>query len=204
MPARRNTWILLVPSAVVALAALAWTFVPWLPAEDTAIARRVGREMAKETLRLRKGPGRLVVWARDTSEFPQPSVEAALGAFLDDLADAQVKPDVLRRLPVDPLRQVQVPPGDFVELLRRGKDGDVIVSFMGPPLLGPEAMAAVGAPRAKVVAFCPGYVPRYVDLRMLARQGLVHGGVVARVDAAGETFEGQYQPWQAAITGGKP
>ncbi len=204
MAARRTTLILLSSLAALALGGLAWTFVPWLPSEDTTLARRIGREMARETLRLHKGPGRIVALARDTAEFPQPSVEAALRSFLSELAAGDAKADVVRRLPVDPLRQVQVPPGDFLELLRRGKDGDVIVSFMGPPLLGPEALSAMGSPRAKVVAFCPGYLPRYLDLRQLGQRGLVHGGVVARVDAAGETFEGQYQAWSAAVGGGKP
>ncbi len=200
---RKLAWVL-APLALAALGWAAWTFMPWLPSEDTRVARAVGREMAREALKLHRAPGRIMVLARDTSEFRQPSVDAALAAFVSELGAGKAKADVVRRLPVDPLRQVQVPPGDFLELLRRGRDGDVIVSFMGPPLLGPEAVAALGRPRAKVVAFCPGYLPRYLDLRWLAEHGLLHGGVVARMDAAGESFEAQYQPWSMARAKGTP
>lgn len=204
MAARPLHLLFAAPAAAIAAAVLFVTWVPTLPHEDTSIASRIGHEMARETLRLRNGSGRILVLARDTSEFPQPAVESALGAFQSDLASASVRPDLLRRFAIDPLRVVQVPAGDFAEYLRRGKAGDVIVSFLGPPLLGEEQLSQLGTILPRVVAFCPGYLPRYLNLQLLRDRNLLHGGVVARVDAAGTTFEGQYQTLAAALAAPKP
>jgi hypothetical protein len=83
-------------------------------------------------------------------------------------------------LQVDPLRPLELPSGDFVELLRRGVAGDVIVSFMGPPLLSDEQRAAVAGSKAKVIAFCPGGFSDFVDLKKLAEQGLLHVAIISR------------------------
>lgn len=186
----------LIPSALgalVSLAALAWTFGSLPPTEDSGVPGRIGREMALEALRLRGPAGRVVVLARDTEEFPQKAVDVALSGFHAELGKAGTKADVVRRFQVDPLRMVQVPPGDFFELMRRSKPGDVIVSFMGPPLLSEEQRTQLGVIQPKVVAFCPGYLPRYINLALMVERGLIHGGVVARTDAAGDRFETQYE-----------
>jgi hypothetical protein len=204
MAARRLHLLLAAPAAAIAAGFLFVAWVPTLPHQDTSIASRIGHEMARETLRLRTGSGRVIVLARDTSEFPQPAVEAALNTFQADLASASVRPETVRRFAIDPLRQVQVPPGDFAEYLRRGKSGDVIVSFLGPPLLGEDQLSRLGTIQPRVVAFCPGYLPRYLNLKLLGDRNLLHGGVVARVDAAGENFEGQYQTLAAAFAAPQP
>lgn len=179
--------------AGVALVALVATYGYLPPSGDARIPERIGREMAADTLRLRSASGRVHVFARDTSEFPQVAMDTAVKAFESELARAGVKVEGVRRFQVDPLRMVQVPPGDFHEALRRGKAGDVIVSFMGPPLLTDEQRASLREIQAKVVAFCPGYLPRYINLAGLAERGLLHGGVVARADASGDRFETQYE-----------
>ncbi len=186
----------LIPSAlgaVAAVAVLVWTFGSLPPSEDTRVPERIGKEMALETLRLRGSTGRVVVLARDTEEFPQKAVDIALSGFHAELGRPGAKADVVRRFQVDPLRMVQVPPGDFFEPMRRSKAGDVIVSFMGPPLLSEEQRSQLGVIQPKVVAFCPGYLPRYINLALMMERGVLHGGVVARTDAAGERFETQYE-----------
>lgn len=186
---------------VVGAAALASTFIHWPPGEDRTIPERIGREMAAEAVRLRGASGRIVVLARDTEEFPQRSVDAALASFQAELDRSGTKAEAIRRFQVDPLRMVQVPPGDFFELMRRSKAGDVLVSFMGPPLLSEQQRSTLGNIQPKVVAFCPGYLPRYINLALMAERGLLHGGVVARTDASGDRYEGQYEKF---VVGAKP
>ncbi len=186
---------------LVGAAALAATFIHWPPGEDRTIPERIGREMAAEALRLRGTSGRIVVLARDTEEFPQKSVDAALASFQAELDRSGTKAEAVRRFQVDPLRMVQVPPGDFFELMRRSKAGDVLVSFMGPPLLSEQQRSTLGNIQPKVVAFCPGYLPRYINLALMAERGLLHGGVVARTDASGDRYEGQYEKF---VVGAKP
>lgn len=193
MAARRSLLLSALGAAAVAAVALAVTFVPVPPSVETGIPERIGREMAYETLRLRSANGRVTVLIRDTAEFPQKAVDVALASFEAELGRSGAKADVIRKFQVDPLRMVQVPPGDFFELMRRSKAGDVLVSFMGPPLLSEEQRAALGLIQPRVVAFCPGYLPRYINLSLMVERGLLHGGIVARADAAGNRFESQYE-----------
>lgn len=188
-------------AGVVGAVALVSTFIQWPPGEDRAIPERIGREMAAEALRLRGANGRIVVLARDTEEFPQKSVDVALASFQAELGRSGTKAEAVRRFQVDPLRMVQVPPGDFFELMRRSKAGDVLVSFMGPPLLSEQQRSTLGDIQPKVVAFCPGYLPRYINLALMAERGLLHGGVIARTDASGDRYEGQYEKFAG---GAKP
>jgi hypothetical protein len=85
-----------------------------------------------------------------------------------------------RLIQVDPLRPLQVPPGDFFELLRKSTPGSVIVSLMGPPVLSDEQRAQLGAVKAKIVAFCPGNLTDHVDLRPFFERQLLHAAVVSR------------------------
>ena len=193
MAAPRSLLLAALGAASVAIVALTVTFIPFPPSAETAIPERIGREMAQEALRLRGANGRVTVLVRDTAEFPQKAVDVALASFESELGRNGAKADGIRRFQVDPLRMVQVPPGDFFELMRRAKSGDVLVSFMGPPLLSEEQRAALGTIQARVVAFCPGYLPRYINLSLMVERGLLHGGIVSRADASGERFESQYE-----------
>jgi hypothetical protein len=172
------------------------------PSDDTVLAEEVGRAVAAETLSLVGGQGRVVVFARDTSEFAQPAADAALGAFRRSLADAGREVAATRLIAEDPLRPLRVPEGDVFDVLRKSKTGDVLVSFLGPALLSEEQRAALGSsPHASVVAFCPGAIPAVMDLRRLSEMGLLHGAVVARTRVAATptapsgkaAFETQYR-----------
>ena len=90
-------------------------------------------------------------------------------------------------LQVDPLRPVQVPPGDFFELIRKASSGDVIVSLMGPPFLTEEQHVQLGAIKPRIVAFCSGNLADYIDLRVLFDQQLLHAAVVSRPNAPGSS-----------------
>lgn len=165
------------------------------PSDDAVPAAEIGRALAAETLSRVAPGGRVVVFARDTSEFPQPSADLALSAFRRALAEAGHAEATLRPVAEDPLRPLRVPEGDVFDVLRRSKAGDVVVSFLGPALLSEEQQAALGsAPHASVVAFCPGAIPAVMDLRRIAGMGLLHGAVLARTPV----------PATAKPSGGRP
>jgi hypothetical protein len=147
---------------------------------DARLQSELGRALAQEAVQLGTPTGKILVILRDSDAFPSPSTETALAGFTKELQRAGRGEPILQRMQTDPLRPLQVPGGDFAELLRKGGPGDVVVSFMGPPNLTPEKKAALGGIRAKVVAFCPGSIPEQMDLRQLADAGLLHSAILNR------------------------
>jgi hypothetical protein len=175
------------------------------PGEDRALHEEVGRALARESLGLLGPGGHLVLFARDTSDFPQDAADIARRSFEKEAEGVGHPVSATRLIADDPLRLVKVPDGDFFEVLRRAKAGDVVASFMGPPLLSDEQRAMLGEPRARIVAFCSGSMPAVLDLRRLAEQHLLHGAVLSRTPArdpggkAGrEAFEALYVRADAA------
>ena len=140
----------------------------------------IGRALAQEAMKLLAPGGSLTVVTRDTTTFPQPAVDRAMASFRQELRQSGVMIAAVQAIQVDPLRPVEVPSGDFYQLLRHGAAGDVLVSFMGPPLLDEEQRAVLGAIKPQIVAFCSGGLPDYVNLRLLAEQKLLHAAVVSR------------------------
>lgn len=148
---------------------------------DTAIPDEIGRSLARESVKL-LGPGaRLTVLMRDTATFPQPAADRTLASLTRELRRSGATVSAVQRFEVDPLRPTQVPPGDFVELIRRSAAGDVIVSLLGPPLLSAEQRAALpSAPACRIVVLSAGPFPDIAGLRQLAGQNLLHAAVVDR------------------------
>ena len=124
---------------------------------------------------------------RDTTAFRQPAADILLGSFKKEVRKAHATIAATQLIQVDPLRPVQVPSGDFVELIRKAPSGSVIVSFMGPPLLTEEQRSQLGAIKPRIVAFCSGNLADYIDLRALFDQQLLHAAVVSRPNAPGST-----------------
>ncbi len=153
---------------------------PRLSQPDARLQTELGRTLAEQALKLGTPNGRIVVVARDTEAFPNPATDLALAGFTKELKRAGRPDPALQRMQNDPLRPLQIPGGDFAELIRKGAPGDVIVSFMGPPNLSPEKRAQLGPVHAKVIAFCPGSIPEQVDLRQLADAGLLHTAILNR------------------------
>ena len=75
---------------------------------------------------------------------------------------------------------------------------------MGPPLLNDEQRLALGEVKPQIVAFCPGNLPAYIDLRLLAERHLLHAAVLGRSLPAKaappllETFDNLYVRASAA------
>src|SRR5262245_38782624 len=100
------------------------------PRIDSAIQAEIGRSLAQEALKLVAAGGKLTVLKRDTTAFKQPATDIVFAQFEKEIRRAHGPAVAVQALSVDPLRPVQVPGGDFFELLRRGGPADVIVSFM--------------------------------------------------------------------------
>ena len=151
------------------------------PRLDTKLHRDIGRALAQEAVKLLTATGRLTVVTRDTSSFPQPAMELALASFRQEIQRSGATIADIQTIEVDPLRPVEVPPGDFFQLLRHGAVGDVIVSFMGPPLLDEEQRATLGEVKPKIVAFCSGGPSDLLNLRWFAEQKLLHAAIIGRL-----------------------
>jgi hypothetical protein len=175
------------------------------PGPEKRSAQASGWAMAREALRLLQPGGQITVIVRDTGAFRHPESALQLRSFEQALRHARVGIGTTRVLQVDPLKPLEVPPGDFFELLRRAAAGSVIVSFMGPPLLTPEQLSRLGTVRPRVIAFCPGATPQRLDLRVLFDAGLLHAAVISRPPAAralpsSRDLQGSFERYYQLVT----
>jgi len=122
------------------------------------------------------------VITRDTASFKHPETELQVRSFTKAVTAAHATITATQSLQVDPLRPIEVPPGDFFEWIRKTPAGSVIVSFMGPPLLTEAQIVQLGEIKPRIVAFCPGILVEQVDLRRLFERNLLHSAVISRRD----------------------
>lgn len=190
--------------AILAAAAAVWRSLHDAPPSFSAsVPSEIGRVLALEAGKLLKPGGKVIVIARDTEAFTQPAFDAVLRSLNQTLREAGTPPVAVRSIQLDPQRPLQVPPGDFVELLRKAGTSDVIVSLLGPPFLSEEQRASVGVVKPRVVAFWPGTLAEYANLRPLFEQRLLSSAVIHRPEGLGlggktptppaEKFEALYQ-----------
>jgi hypothetical protein len=162
--------------ASLVIAALAVWNLP--PKTDSAVYAQVGKTLAQQALAVLPAGGRIVIITRDLQVYRQPAMEIALKEFRNGVGrTAEIDTHFVQ---VDPLRPVEVPPGDFYETIRRAKTNDVIVSFLGPPILEPEQQEKLTGNKRKIVALCTGNMAEQADLGDLARRGLLHAAIVNR------------------------
>src|SRR5579872_1906755 len=114
------------------------------PHIDPAPYQAVGRVLARQSLAFLKPGGRVTVITRDTLSFQNPATDCQLASFRKELGKAGVKIDSLRALQIDPLRPTTVPAGDFLQWIKKASKGDVLVSFMGPPIFNDTQLAQLG------------------------------------------------------------
>src|SRR5262249_10725771 len=163
-------------ATLVILAALSWLYISvyGLPLRlDTRVQAALGQALAAEAGKLAAGSGRVILITRDTSHYKNPALDAQARSFQEDVAKNGLKVSTTHRLSVDPLRLTAVPPGDFQQILKKAAETDVIVSFLGPPVLDAGQLAGLGGQLPKVVAVCSGNLPRQVDLRHVFEQGIL-------------------------------
>lgn len=153
---------------------------PMRPGLNRSLHRAIGSAIAKQAIQLLGQGGNIALITRDTESFPQPALDVLLASFTKEAGRAGAKIVSIQRMQVDPLRPVEVPPGDFFEVLRKASAGTVVVSLLGPPMLAEDQWARLRPLKAKVVAFCPGTLVETVDLRRLFENGCLHAAVVSR------------------------
>jgi hypothetical protein len=142
--------------------------------------RASGVIMAQEALKFLRTGGKLYVVARDTTNFKCPAADYQLEGFKKAVADAHAGIDSVESIPVDPLRPLQAPPGNYFDLMRKAPKGSVIVSFMGPPVLSDEQWDKLGELKVVNVVFCPGATPAQSELRSLFDRQVVQLAVIDR------------------------
>ncbi|MBM3883245.1 MAG: hypothetical protein FJ387_26625 [Verrucomicrobia bacterium] len=168
-------------TVTVAAAGLLYLSAFELPARPRPEPHRAnGWVMAQTALRHLGPDGLLVVIRRDTDAFPHPEADLQFAGFEKAVRQAQARIHTVQALQVDPLRPLEVPAGDFYELIRKAPAGSVIVSLMGPPLLSPEQRRQLGEVKSHILAFCPGALPEQIDLRILIHAGVLHTAVISR------------------------
>jgi len=155
-----------------------------------------GYVLAQQALSLLKPGGQITVIARDTSAFKNPASDILLKNLRKTIQQGGGSISSVQLLQVDPLRPVEVPGGDFFELIRKTPKGGVIVSLMGPPLLSETQRKQLGEINPAIVAFCSGSLSEQVDLRTLFDEGLLHAAVVSRrTPAGGSSAPGDLRGW---------
>jgi len=151
------------------------------PRPHRGIHAAVGRVLAQETLKLCQPGGQVAIISRDTEAFPQPAIDILQRTFESELRGGTARIGATHLIQSDPLRPVEVPPGDFYEVIRRASSKDVIVSFLGPPLLSEEQIGKLGKAKPRIVAFCSAAV----DIQRLFDLDLLDVAVVNRALAKG-------------------
>ncbi len=187
----RNSKAIQVAAALVAVGAVAAMMITerggFAPGVNAALHRAAGAELARQALSQMKSGGQMMVITRDTTAFQNPASDFLLDGFQRELRRAHASIGDIQRLQVDPLRLLEVPSGDFQNWIHHAAAGDVIVSFMGPPLLSSEQRRQLGEIQPAIVAFCPGGWPDRVDFRTLFAHGLLRAAIVSRCDQRSAT-----------------
>ncbi len=180
----RNSKVINTLAGLAIAGSAAWLFLVLNnglpPRAGAKPAQASGWVMAQEALRGLKPGGRLVVILRDTEAFKHPETDLQFRSFEQAIHKSGATISATKTLQVDPLRALEVPGGDFFELIRRSPPGSVIVSFMGPPILTPDQRARLVNPKPPIIAFCPGALPQQIDLRVLFAEGLLRTAAISR------------------------
>jgi hypothetical protein len=189
------------PVIVVSLASIVVTLHQPGPKIDLTPHRALGEMAAAEALKRVKAGGKIILIDRETKMFKNPATQAHLKSFARTLRKAGQTVTATNVIKADPLRAMNVPAGDFLALLRRTTNADVIVSFLGPPALSSEEASRLGSKGGQVIAFCPGNIPQQNSLPDLFQNGVLDAAIVddmpgttpaESVSAPGRS-EGRYQ-----------
>src|SRR2546428_2891110 len=176
---KRIDTIAIVSASAALVSIVLWSH-PFAPRFNRNLHAAIGKVLAQEAISLGSGNGRITVMTRDTATFPQPALDILLKSFRHEMRRQGGKIHAIQVVEQDPLRPVEVPPGDFFELIRRSSAEDVIVSLLGPPLFSQEQRKNLASIKPKIVAFCPGEIGQHIDLRQLFKAGLIHVAIVSR------------------------
>jgi hypothetical protein len=196
---RRSIDALSIGGILVALGIAVFSVWSIPPRFNAPVYSDIGKILARQALAILPSGGEVTIIARDLKTYPQPAMEITLRDFQKEISRAGVGV-TMKSIQLDPLRPVEVPPGDFYEAIRRSKANQVIVSLLGPPVLEPEQRAKLSGAKPKIVAFCTGSLAEQIDLRELLQSGLLHAAIINKQGpgSSGESFDQLYTLIQKA------
>jgi len=179
--------ILGLASVLVILGSLASLFVTLhgLPPDlDRRPHRALGRRVASEAVKLGGSGAKVILITRDTSLFRNPALDTIIQAFRETVAQAGVPIALTHSIKIDPLRVTAVPPGDFLQILKKAASSDVVVSFLGPPVLSDDQVAGLAGKAPKLLAVCSGGMGRRIHLKRVFEQGLMEVAILDKEAAS--------------------
>lgn len=196
-----------IAALLVILGAFAWLYLyfnPLTPGIDRQPFEGMGEVLAQETIKLLGAGGKVTIIDRDTQTFPNPASDAQLKRFDQTLKKGGVKTTTRHLLKMNPIGLTKVPSGDFFEIIKKCGEADVIVSFLGPPILSDEQMAKLGSKRPKIVAVCSGEMPARLNLKQMFDDKLLQAAVLSRNNpparAAGNSLREHFEQWFKLVT----
>jgi hypothetical protein len=142
--------------------------------------------------------GRITLIAPDPSIGKWPAVEAQLKGFYRGLRRANVQLSATNLIKLDPIRLARVPSQEFMKMIRKQSDADLIVSLLGPPIPTPEERAQLPAKHARVIASCTGELPRQVNLKSLFEGQLLEAAIISRQPPGGVPRTDYLPDWFAS------
>src|SRR5688572_7068973 len=114
---RRSTELIALLSAATASVTIFLSSCELAPRINRTLHAAIGKALAKEALSLLGRGGQITVITRDTEAFPQPAMDVLLASFRREVRRADATIAAIQLVQADPLRPVDVPPGDFFELI---------------------------------------------------------------------------------------
>jgi hypothetical protein len=169
----------------ILLASAGWLYLafnPIPPKPDVRPHEALGRAMAAQAATVVAPGGKIYLFAPDPVVFRTPAAKAQLESFLSAAQAAKLSIAATKPVKLDPLRLLRLPTGDLLSLSRQLTEKDVVVSFMGPPLLNADQRARLQQiPR--VVAACTGDMARQLPLQRIFDSGLLHVAIISNPNA---------------------
>ena len=185
MPLKQKAKLIAAAIALIASALIYYASIGGFgPPVDLTPHKALGKILATEALKLSGSGGKILVISADTSDQRSPYLDAQLRAFEKALRKNGAAISTNRFLRLNPIRLIVVPATEFTALFKKSTENDVIVSLLGPPILADAQITSLPVKRAKVLAFCPGSIPRQLNLRRAFDQGVLTAAVISRTDAS--------------------
>ena len=179
MQKQRLKTLLSMAAILAAMAIIYFRIFPRTPRFDARPHRALGEALAEHAAKTVGNGGRIILIAPDTSAFEYPAVELQLKAFHKALRRMKLSVGATNLIKHDPIRLARVPP-EFVELLRKESEADVVVSWLGPLIPAGDQKARLPQKHPHVVALCSGGMPRQINLKLLFDDGLLDVAIISR------------------------
>lgn len=179
------------------------------PDLDRRPPRALGQRLAREALKLGGAGTKVILITRDTSLFTNPFLDELQEGFLSTLRQGGGQLTLTHAIKVDPLRVTAVPPGDFLQILKKASTSEVVVSLLGPPVLTDGQADTFSGKAPRLVALCSGQMEDRLSLKKVFAQGLMQVAVVDKKSATrggpgGDGLEAWFDHFYAVVTPESP